>query len=405
MEHHRYIILFLIGIMIGIPNVYAQWDFNLSYDQEYNNNPFRSPIPQESWVSTFSFNVQKGFDDLFVGYYGNLSYFNSITERNFYWHQLALWGGSDTTSWGIYGEQRINKSEYNIYDYSTATAFLRHRFFIRDFMLRWNGAFYLNQYKQLPELNNWKFNTNVQVNRSFQTRTTIIGGFSYNYKSYLNSVAEEAYLEEPNLTLQNFAAASIVSSTFGNGRRRQLKGNGNGYLSNAAYVNFQTMTLSQISFWIRLAQSLTQTTGLAVQYQSSRLLSGSDRYVSGLTHHYSRESQIFDDPMGYQSNSYGSELTQILPFSITLKLAAYYTSKDYTSQGIYLDEENYDDTTFRRDIYRTAWLNLRKNMGINLRGGGQIVVYLYYQWIENQSNSYWYDYSNKATSIGIEFGF
>jgi len=70
-----------------------------------------------------------------------------------------------------------------------------------------------------------------------------------------------------------------------------------------------------------------------------------------------------------------------------------------------VDTENYDESILRKDENQTAWLSLRKNIGLNFRNGGQIALYFYYQWIDNKSNSYWYDYENTASSVGLEFEF
>lgn len=391
-------IIFIIGVFVNVIAASAQWNFSLTYDQEYNDNPFRLPEAQKSWVSTVDFGIERGFENINLGYYGSFSRFNSIAERNYYWHQFALWGGSDSTNWGVYGEQRLNSSNYNVYDYVNATAYFRKRFFLLGMMTNWSSSIYLNRYSQLSELNNWRFNSNIRIQKSFATRTTIISGLGFDYKDYLNSIQESLVDGEPMFNENN-----DFSNMYGNNGRG--RGRGKGYLVEDSYTNFETASVSQLNYWIRLAQSLTQTTGLAVQYQTRQLITGLDRYVSGLSYSYSQESQFFDDPMSYESHSIGSELTQLLPFSSTLKLAFYFMAKNYSSQGIYVDAENFDESILRQDEYRTAWLSLKKNIGLNMKNGGQISLYFYFQWLDNQSNSYWYDFENRASSVGLEFEF
>lgn len=399
-------ILLIIGI-IGTSGVIAplnaQWNFSLAYDQEYNDNPFRLPETQNSWVSSIDFGLEKEFKDFAIGYNGNYSRFNSIMERNFYWYQLGLRGGTEMTRWGFYGEQRINKSDYQLYDYLNVTSYLQHQFMLKQTSIIWNGSINYNRYKELVELNNWKFNTSLQGHKSLPSRTTLIGGISFHYKIYPNSTGETYFIPDSAMTPMSYLSTTNQFSISGNGHGR---GRGKmGYLSPKAYTDLETASASQFTFWLRLAQSLTQSTGLAVQYQQRNILSGSDRFVSGLSYSYSQESQLFDDPMSHEGYSIGSELTQLLPFNITLKLAGYYMTKNYSAQGIYLDEGNYDSAILRQDVSKTAWASLRKNIGINFRARAAIVLYLYYQWLDNQSNSYWYDYKNTATSFGLEFEF
>ena len=136
-------------------------------------------------------------------------------------------------------------------------------------------------------------------------------------------------------------------------------GGGGGQGQYPIYTDTEAPSVSQLRLWLRAAQSITAATGLAVQYQNSFLLSGSNRYVAGITYGPNEESRIFDDPMGYESNSIGSELTQLLPGSILLKGAFYLTEKNYSSQGIYLDQENYDETTLRKDTYKSFWIRIQ----------------------------------------------
>jgi hypothetical protein len=171
------------------------------------------------------------------------------------------------------------------------------------------------------------------------------------------------------------------------------------------YSEIEAPSVSQLILWVRLAQSVTSTTGLAVQYQTSTLLSGNNRDVAGISYGYSEESQIFDDPMGYESSSIGSELTQLLPLNILLKGAYYYTKKKYSSQGIYVDLESYDEATLRYDTYNTFWLRIQKSFALSSTRNTNLLVRLNYQWTDNYSNSYWYNYENQYTAIAIEFQF
>jgi hypothetical protein len=154
-----------------------------------------------------------------------------------------------------------------------------------------------------------------------------------------------------------------------------------------------------------LAQSITSTTGLAVQYNYQTLLSESARFITGISYNYSEESQIFDDPMGFEGFSVGGELTKLVFGGMILKSTFYYKDKQYVSQGIYTDFENYNGSILRNDVNKTIWINLQKRLGLKFRGGSDLIINLNYQWINNQSNSYWYDYSNQQISLSLEFQF
>lgn len=410
----------LTGVIIQISILFfiiqpanSQWKFSLSYDQEYNDNPFRLPEAEKSLISNFKLGTEKNFNKISLGYYGNYSHFNNILDRNFYWHQLAVFGGSDTTNWGIYGEQRINKREYNIFDYKELNAFLRHRFFFKGIITNWSGGLQYNNYDQLAELNNWKLSSSLRFHKTFPTKTTIITGLNIDHKNYLNSSQLYEMAPDSSISKLNLASTSILNVT-GNGKghggsngggKGYRYGEENGYLSPNSYVDFGNPSVTQLSFSLRVAQSLNQTTGFAIQYFSRFLLSGEDKYISDISYNYNQESEIFNDPMGYESHSFGSELTKLLPADIILKLSAYYVIKDYSAQGIYIDEENYDSGTLRQDKYKTVFLNLKKNIGLNIFGGNDLALSFNYLWIDNNSNSYWYDYTNNYGSVRLEFQF
>jgi len=385
----------------------AQWNFNLSYDQEYNDNPFRFPETQQSWISSLQFGAEKEINKFTVGYYGNYSHFNNFLDRNFYLHQMALFGGSDTTSWGIFEEQRVNKSGYNIYDYKNLNGIFRHRFSIAGMVANWQGKVQFNFYEQLSELNNWKLNSNFSFHKSFQTRTTIIAGIGIDYKNYLNSSQLIEAEPDTNISQMNFSTTSILNEMengHGKGGGKGYRhGDGDGYLTQNSYINFEDPSVVQLSFWLRLAQSITATTGLAFQYYNRTLLSGQDRFISNISYSYQQKSEIFNDPLGYESHSFSSEFTKLLPLEITLKFSASYLTKNYSSQGIYVDEENYDEFTLRSDKYKTAYLSLKKNF--DFIKSSVFGLNLIYQWINNDSNSYWYNYKNSYSSIGLEFQF
>jgi hypothetical protein len=84
---------------------------------------------------------------------------------------------------------------------------------------------------------------------------------------------------------------------------------------------------------------------------------------------------------------------------MSIKGAGYYQQKNYVAQGIYLDAVNYDQTILRQDIYRTIWATLDKRFSL---WEGNLAIQINYQWINNTSNSYWYDYDSQFFSLGLQ---
>ena len=377
--------IFWLFLIILINTTQAQWLMNFSIKHAYDNNPFHIPDAYESWISTANLGVQYNFKPLSISYIGGFTRFDQIMERNFYFHQLALFGTSGNTNWGIYADQRLNGEDYELYDYTTYTAFLNHRLMIWNLNVFFDAHAYLNKYAQLSNIDNFELSSGIRLNKSFPTRTTFILGGTFIHKRYLSTTE---------------TLTEVVNDEMGHGH-----GTGVGSSSYLIYSEMEAPSASQFIPLMRIAQSISQTTGIAAQYQKRLMISGASRFVSGLNDGYNEESQIFDDPIGYESDAVGGELTQLLPAAFYFKGAFYYTQKRYTAQGIYIDSENYDDSILRKDIYKTAWARLQKTIHLGFPMKGYLTIRLIYQWTNNASNSFWYDYENQYMALDFEFQF
>ncbi len=397
--HHLYLkmISLISGILLFlIPPVYGQWYYSLSLEQEYNSNPFRVPEAEADQVSRFALGIQRDREAFSVQYYGNYLRFNQNSRRNFYWQQLYFSGG-DSTNWFLSADNRLNRSEYNLYDYSIFKGGLNHAEQAGNYLIRLGGALSLNRYHQLDELNNFLFTGSASLNRSFRTRTSFIGAVSFNYKTYLN----ENFLQ--TVSADSSPGISPSVSLLNGPGGGMGPGNGGGRMSERYYsAATETASVAQLLLSLRAAQSVTTYTGVALQYYNRISLNEGDRSIAGIFYGYDTESQIFDDPMGYQGQSLGLEITRILPYHVSLKASAYRQQKNYISQGIYSGPDIYDENIAREDTRTTAWISLQKRFAVNVLNGGFLTVHLNYQWLENQSNSYWYDYRYHYISGGID---
>ncbi len=378
----------------------SQWYYSVSTDQEYNSNPFRLPNGTSDYISQFALELQHDWSNFSVQYTGSYLNFQDNASHNYYWQQLSL-GGGDTTRWYLQAENRLNRSDFSYYDYLQFAGGFNHRNFRNNTLLQMGANFYLNTYPELSELNNFQFNGYLTYHHSFPTRTTFIGAVNYNFKAYLNpyEYVEEAATDEGIVT-----SISSVDGYGGGRGRRDTSGMG-GVTTSWYYGNqfLETTTVSQMVLTARLAQSLTRFTGVALQYTFRKSLSNQDRSLAGLVPGYQDESRLFDDPMGYEGQTVGVELTKIFPYFVSLKMAGYWKEKNYLSQGIYLDEENFDENTLRQDEYKTIWVSLRKKWALSQNFA--LTVSAYYQWTDNTSNSYWYQYQNQSVSLGLQLDF
>lgn len=355
----------------------AQWDFNLSVENEYNSNPFISPEPTGSYISTISLGLENEMDAFSLGYYGSYLNIDAVRERNFYWHQLALWKNFESSTFGIYAEQRINKTEYEYYNYTNYVTYYRNLIALDNFFITLTPNVSLTKYSNIPILDNLKFGFSGMINRSFETGTTFILGGSLNIKKYLDPTQTEtlSYTDENN---------KLIRETF---------------------IDENISSITQVVPFIRIAQSITPTTGLAFQFTNRTVLTKFENNYKDLNMIYGDESEIFDDPVNYEGNNITFELTQILFDDLYLRGGFYLNKKFYPSQGTYDQTLNYDTKIMRTDNQKIINLSIKKNFYLGVNENIVLYTLINFQYIKNESNSYWFNYIGNSISIdlGIEF--
>lgn len=364
----KYTFFYILVLLTG--NIYSQWHFSIGSTQAHSGNPFNSPIPTSTFISSIDFGIEKEFTSLNFGYYGNNFMFHDIPERNYYWHQFGLWSATDSTMFGIYLEQRLNNHDYSYFDYMNYNAYYKHKLTIGEFNFIGNAGISFTNYGELDDLDNVLGTGTIVVNKSFETKTTLLGGVNFNYKNYISTNLNDSILNGDSL-----------------------------------HSNSNTAFTTQLNYFIRVAQSLFETTGLAVQFSKQNIIGGTAAYVRELDYFYGDESQFFDDPISFEGYSMYSQLTQIFPLDIILRLSYSYNYKDYPSHGVYLTDQLFDDDKIRNDKQQQLNLGISKTFYWGEDSKYQIHVSLNYFSINNNSNSYWYDYESSGGNLGINFQF
>ncbi|MBN2366231.1 MAG: hypothetical protein EH225_09635 [Calditrichaeota bacterium] len=389
-------VVIITFLFLWLETAPAQWYYSLSLEQEYNSNPFGLPEGTDEQISRFSMGIQKEWSAVSTQYFGSYINFYRHPDRNLYWHQLYLSGGEDF-NWNISLENRLNRTAYDIYDYLTVRSGLSYSRNMNHILWRLGTTASLNSFSELPQLNNLLFTMFSSFNKSFATRTSFIGVLTFNYQYYLE---EQISQSVPDDSTQN-----MMLSVDGVNQGGQGPGYGGGGKNEYYYSSSTSNTIpasAELVLSLRIAQSLMKYTGLAFQFTQTFGLSDYDRNIAGLIYSYNSESQIFDDAMGYDCQIFGAELTQLLPASFSMKLSGYYHGKCYTVQGIYIDAENYMTSELRKDIFRTVWFTLKKDFELSLSEASGMSLQLNYQWINNSSNSYWYDYKSEYISLVLQ---
>ncbi len=362
----------------------AQWNFTLSTDHEFNSNPFRSPFPEQQFYSSFNIGIQREFEDITMLYYGSYSRFYETNERNSYWHQLGLYNNDESTKFGIYANQRYNTVDYEFFNYSDVTGYLKQKinWSFMNVLLQTSATY--KMYNNLKSYNNALFTLGLQLNKSFETKTTFILQSLLSYKDYVNTGTE-----------------SITQGRSGKGMM-----SGNGYNSTYAdTISYPKVTSTQIFSNIRIAQSLFENTGIAAYYQNRSLIEGSGTWYGSVNYNYGDESDLYDDPISRRENTFGFELTQVLPELIILKSGYMYSNRTYPSQGIYTDAETLVQELNRNDKQKYYYVNISKSFLLSEESEQSLNLNIAYSYISNESNSFWYNYNFNQVSLNLGFVF
>ncbi len=343
-------------LLIGSTELSAQWNFTFSSMQEFNSNPFRNPVEQSDVMSSFNAGIQNYYGAAKLLYYGSYSSFAEMNERDSYWHQFGTFVEDSQYVYGIYGEQRINKSDFSFFDYYEFAGYYKKMIDVGYLSPILNLSTAFRHYKELSDYDNLFLSGGFNLSKSFQTKTTLIVNGGLNYKYYTNTMS------------------------FG-------------------------LTIYQVYSNLRVAQSLFENSGLAVYYTNRTMLNYGGTGNALYNSYYGDESDLYDDPVSRNENSVGVELTQLLPAGIVLKAGYEYSSRKYPSQGIYLNETDYLSGTDRSDSGNLLNLSAVKSFSLtddnlyNLKVGLRVI------YNDRASNSYWYDYQSTGVSLNLNLEF
>lgn len=348
--------------------IFGQWNFQLATNQEFNSNPFRSVNAYSDFISTFNIGVEREFEDFNILYFGSYSKFKESSDIDYFWHQLGIYQETESVLWGAYFEQRLNKDLNNYFNYLNYAAYVKKQFQLLN--INWEANVSLNSmnYSEIPDFNNWIASTGLLGRKSFETKTTLIGTVVFNYKGFKNF----------NANIDSVSGTEFI------------------------YYNSENVNISQIVFNGRLAQSITENTGLALNFNYKTILSGSGFSASLIQSTYG-DTELYDDPISQEGYSYGGSLTQILPSDITLKLNYTYLDKNYPSQGIYLSETEYQEDIARKDNQNIFSASVSKP--IYFDNGNELNLNLNYYLINNNSNSYNFKYDINTLSFSLNYIF
>ncbi len=396
----RTVAFFIFMIFFGFHTVSGQFSIDVTMNSYYDDNLYRSPSAEKDLFTNFglALEYELAHSNLTLTYSPDFYLFNENTIRNFSLHgfdadyfrsfqsgKIYVFAGAGTT-------YRLNKTDYNFYNYNQVSAYLNARFNLSYFFLRLGYNYRYRYYPNFSDISNSIHQFFIQLNRSLPTKTTFILEAGLGNKRF-------AQYESVTAILQTYDA---TGGHQGKGRRNEATGMDSMYY--LVSENISPPSIAQASLLWRITQSLHPRLGMYVEYRKQMSLTDDTQFTNLNT--YLQDEELFDDPFSYESDRIGARLTWLMPWSTKLITGYQYTSKEYISEQAYISET---DTLaaggIRKDRLSSAYLTLVKTFRPDNSWFELIEVPFRFNMIRNRSNSYWYEYDNKLISAGVQFRF
>ncbi len=357
-------------------------------------NLYRSTVPEEDLLTDAAIQLNYRFPKLNINidYQGDWFFYRDYTVRNFILNHIGLdyyksFGKDNRQAFylGTDCQLRLNEEEYDIYNYTQLYGYANFHFDLAWMFVKTGYNFRHRGYANLSDLSNNRHFIFLQLNKSFATRTTLI--------------------IESNIGRKSFSGNEIIATT-----TTQRGGKGKGKMSGMYNQTVTTSSvqevpaLSQAVVLMRVAQSLHTKMGIYVQYRQQVSLTNETEFIN--SDRYYQDEELFDDPFSYESKHYSAQLTWMLPASMKLQIKGGRSSKKYISDQAYTSAQDTAGIGGRRiDAYGHVALNFSKDFMINKKGLKSLRFLFYFNYIDNKSNSYWYDYKNTIWGSGITWRF
>jgi hypothetical protein len=386
----------LIGTLLFGKVLLAQNLISLSQATIYDENIFRNYAAESDWVSQTAFSGARELEvrssHVRFYYQNELNYFKASPERWFHFHKLgndwAIPVTRHVVNLGFSWQRRFDQPDYQLYDYSGWLGYADMR---------------LNLGKSLPieigyhlrarifhELDQFSFREHAgffRLKHFFPTKTTLIAEIN---------LAAKTYLEKQIVSQLIIQTDTLNSPGRGHGAGNQkLK-----LVQDTSLVaaNLDAPQTNQLSLLVKIAQSITPTTGLSLQYLRRFQPVQATRYLAGQAYTYTRDDELYDDPYTYGGQHWELALTQMLPWASRVRFFANFDSKNYLYKLSGASDENRQDTAWLLGWYLTK--NLTPGKWVK-----NIELYLSYFYLENQSNEPYYDANGAVFSGGFNFNF
>ena len=355
---------FLLAFLF-LESAHAQFNLYTYYQGVYDDNIFNTSDNVSDFINSLSFgsayNFESEFNNIQLYYEGSLNFFQTTTSKSFNTHRIGLVEthlfsiDDNPLNAGINYSFRNNQAEFEVYNFDQISAYINYRHSVSesDFILP--GYIYnRNNYKNFTLFSHNEHKLFLSWISNFETQTSLTLNAEYSLKQYFEEYDFEGYLNEA----------------------------------------------SQLKFRANIGQSLSDLTGMSGYVVYRKNLSDGSRYlISDSLLYY--EEEIFNDIYSYDGIETGLGFKHYFNENIELSLEAKYLIRNYSSLPV-ADRNGVELTAMREDNQFGFGAGLAFNLGGFMNGISLSATWNYFK---NNSNDYYYKYSNQIMSISLDYDF
>lgn len=358
------LLIFVICLLTFYNVSYSQFDLNISYEGYYDDNIFNNFEQTDDIINSFSlssaFNIESDFNNVQLYYEGNLSSFRTNQFKNFNSHRFGLVEthlfsiDDNPLNIGVNYSLRNNKDEFKIYDFNQLSVYANYRHnIIEDNYLLAGYIFNRNNFKNFSLFSHYEHKGFIRWISNLAEKTSLIASTEIDYKDYLQKY-----------NLSNYA--------------------------NDAYL---------LKFGLSIAKIFGENTRLSIYSEYRKSLTDKSRYMFSNEFIY-YEEEIFNDIYSSDGYTVGGAVNQYLIDEILVSVEARYLTRNYKSLPV-ADEEGYSLNELRDDNQLAIGVAMEFDLSFLLDG---ISIETSWNYIRNNSNDYFYDYSNNLFSASFTYG-
>ncbi len=351
--------------LLYLTSVQAQFNLYTNYEGIYDDNIFNTSNNVSDFINSLSFgsayNFESEFNNVQLYYEGSLNLFQTTTSKSFNTHRIGLVEthlfsiDDNPINAGINYSFRNNQDEYVVYDFDQISAYANYRHSIgeSDFILP-GYIFNRNNYKNFSLFSHYEHKIFLTYISNFETQTSLTLNTEYSLKQYFEEYNFEGYLNQA----------------------------------------------SQIKFKVNVGQSISDLTGLSAFAVYRKNLSDGSRYlVSDSLLYY--EEEIFNDIYSYDGIEMGIGFKHYVNEKLELSLEGRYLIRNYSSLPA-VDRNGVELSAMREDKQFGFGAGLAYDLSNVMNG---LSVSATWNYFKNNSNDYYYNYSNEIISFSFDYGF